>query len=82
MNWKLEGEYINVSKFTSETSPSELNFETHDITGENSGKIRLTHQERYGSDKMYGNIHSNSATKSSVNPMSILKMGRLFNVKR
>ena len=83
INWKLEGEYINVSNFTSETSPAELKFETHDITGQNSGKIRLTHQERYGSDKMYGNINSNSATNSiTSNPMSILKMGRLFNVKR
>ena len=81
--WKIESEYINISNFITETSPTTLTFETHNITGPNSGKIKLTHQERYGSYKMNGNMRSNSASNSiASNPMSILKMGRLFNVKR
>lgn len=94
MNLKLEGEYINVSNFITETSPSELKFENHDITGENSGKIRLTHQERYGSNKINGsdvfgrnnrakqNNGNNTSNSIKSNPMSILKMGRLFNVNK
>jgi hypothetical protein len=82
-SWKIEDEYINISSFITETSPTTLTFETHNITGPNSGKIKLTHQERYGSYKMNGNMRSNSASNSiTSNPLSILKMGRLFNVKR
>jgi hypothetical protein len=95
INWKLEDEYINVSSFLTETSPSEIKFEIHNITDPNSGQIRLTHQERYGSNKINGsdvfgrnnrakqnNGNNNSNSITTTNPMSILKMGRLFNVKR
>ena len=47
-DWKLEGEYINVNRFLTETNPSDVKFENYDISNPASSKITLTREERYG----------------------------------
>lgn len=68
--WKIEDECINIYSFITETNPTQLKFENHNISGPNSGQIKLTHQERYGTDKM------------NENTMFRLKSGRLNLVKK
>ena len=45
LKWILDGEYINVIKFSSESSPKDQIFENHDISKPNNNKITLTHKE-------------------------------------
>jgi hypothetical protein len=76
MNWKLEDEYIQVSSFLTETSPSEINFENYNITDPNSGKIRLTHQERYGTG-----IHNITGMDGIIsNNKNIMNIGTNKNI--
>ena len=77
-SWKLEDEYINVSSFITETSPNELKFENHNIIGSNSGNIKLTHQERYGTGLL--GKQNKFIQKNNV-PMFDIKSGRLFNIR-
>jgi len=79
LKFKLEDEYIQVSSFLTETSPSEINFENYNIADPNSGKIRLTHQERYGNG-----IHNIPGIDGINNIMSnnknIMNMGTNKNI--
>ena len=46
------GEFINVRNFETETNANAQKYESHDISNPNSNKIRLTHQERHGSNNI------------------------------
>ena len=49
--WAFKDEYINVTSFTTESEPINLKFESHDLSDPiTKGKIRLTKQERYGTN--------------------------------
>lgn len=48
LKWVIDGEYINVTSFSTESSPNELKFENHDISKPNNNRVTITHQERYG----------------------------------
>lgn len=49
--WTFKDEYINVTSFTTESEPSNLKFEEHNLADPNTGgKIRLTKQERFGTN--------------------------------
>ena len=49
--WAFKDEYINVTSFTTESEPNKLKFEEHNMFDPNTkGKIRLTKQERYGTN--------------------------------
>lgn len=76
VNWKLEGEYVNVYGFTTEIDPTEIKFENHNITDSGGGKIKLTHQERYG------NNNRNNRNNYNSKPMFNLKSGQLFTYKK
>ena len=69
-DWKLEGEYINVNRFLTETNPSEVKFENHDITDPANSKITLTHQERYGGNSKVGGNAMNNAINMKPPPLA------------
>jgi len=82
-DWKLEGEYINVNRFLTETNPSDVKFENYDISNPASSKITLTHEERYGNVGTSINFVNNAIkSKSQVTPIFSLKSSRLFNGKK
>ena len=56
LKWSISSEYINVTNFTTETSPNELTFENHDISKPNNNKITLTHKELNEDKPMFKNI--------------------------
>ena len=79
----MEGEYINVNRFLTETNPSEIKFENHDISHPTGSKITLTHQERYGNVGTSINFVNNAIkSKPQVTPIFSLKSSRLFNGKK
>ena len=45
LKWVLEDEYINITNFSSESSPKDLTFVKHDISKPNNSKITLTRNE-------------------------------------
>jgi hypothetical protein len=52
LNFELSNEFINVKNFETETDANNQKYEKHDITQENSSKIRLTKEERYGANNI------------------------------
>jgi|TARA_B110000967_G_scaffold198261_1_gene231038 hypothetical protein len=56
LKWSISSEYINVTNFTTETSPNDLTFENHDIYKPNNNKITLTHKELHGDKPMFKNM--------------------------
>jgi hypothetical protein len=80
IKWSFQDEYINVANFTTETDPSELKFENHDISNPNNTQIKLTHQERYGTsisvNNLVGNQSTKQSTKQSSNRMTMFRLYR------
>ena len=48
LNYEISEEFINVKNFETETDANNQKYEKHDVSQANSGKIRLTKEERYG----------------------------------
>ena len=48
LTYEFSNEFINVKKFETETDANNQKYEQHDVSQANSGKIRLTKEERYG----------------------------------
>ena len=49
--YEINDEFINVKRFKTESHPSKVKLEEHDITKPGSQRIKLTHEERYGNKK-------------------------------
>tara|TARA_R110002073_G_scaffold336343_2_gene532411 strand:+ start:389 stop:1183 length:795 start_codon:yes stop_codon:yes gene_type:complete len=46
LKWTIDGEYIKVTNFSTESNPNELRFENHDVSKSNNNHITITNKEK------------------------------------
>ena len=81
--WAFKDEYINVTSFTTESDSNKLKFEEHNLADPNTGgKIKLTKQERYGTNdnnSINNRINNIIIRNNSMKNTNLLKSNKSNN---